>query len=53
MNPEIVVTGNLGDDPELRYSPAGNPFTRCRSPTPTVTRMVMGSGRTETPSGGT
>ena len=28
MNPEIVVTGNLGDDPELRYSPAGNPFVR-------------------------
>ena len=28
MNPEIVITGNLGDDPELRYSPAGNPFTR-------------------------
>ena len=28
MFAKLIILGNLGSDPEMRYTPAGKPFTR-------------------------
>ena len=45
----ITVTGNLVDDPELRFTPSGVPVARFRiASTPRYRDNATGSGRTAT-----
>ena len=46
---QITITGNLVDDPELRFTPAGQPVARFRvASTPRFRTTPPGSGRTAT-----
>ena len=46
---QITIAGNLVDDPELRFTPAGQPVARFRvASTPRFRDNANGSGRTGT-----
>jgi single-stranded DNA-binding protein len=32
----VTITGNLTEDPELRYTPTGHPWPTCAWPSPRV-----------------
>ena len=46
---QITIAGNLVDDPELRFTPAGQPVARFRvASTPRFLRQAPTNGRTAT-----
>ena len=46
---QITLAGNLVDDPELRFTPAGQPVAKFRvASTPRYRTTPRGSGRTAT-----